>query len=248
MMRRVRDSHLPDPFRAWIDRADPLPPGVTVLPRTVSVSGDVLALVVVGIGCVGIGVPIVTVVPQAEPRVGGWAVVGLISVVLVGVLTWLAKRLWRTIGASRDQKAGVLRQGVLVGPDGVLVRLKPNWCYPIPMERFVRAEKWTGGGQDGIDYVRIKTLEGPIDLPDEQLTFGAAEVNQAVAAARAEVIQGGYSPNPPLHLTRQELSHTHQPHGPGLFTNLSLTNSAHVPACTRWRIGHDRASDWRCDE
>ena len=85
----------------------------------------------------------------------------------------------------------MLRQGVLVGPDGVLVRLKPNRCYPIPMERFVRAEKWTGGGQDGIDYVRIETLEGPIDLPDEQLTFGAAEVNQAVAVAvRAEVISG----------------------------------------------------------
>ena len=38
--RRGTRRHLPDPFRAWINRAEPLPPGVIVLPRSISVSGD----------------------------------------------------------------------------------------------------------------------------------------------------------------------------------------------------------------
>src|SRR4051812_2655010 len=158
-MRRVRDRRLPDPFRAWIDRAEPLPPGVTVLPRTISVSADAAALALIGIGCVGLGVPCATLIATGAGWLsgGGLGILVLAPAVPFCVLIWVARRLWRTIGASRDQKAGALWQGVLVGPAGVLVRLAPDRCYPIPMDRFMRAQKWSGGGEDGVDFLRIET-------------------------------------------------------------------------------------------
>jgi membrane protein implicated in regulation of membrane protease activity len=183
--RRVRDRHLPEPFRSWIDRAAPLPPGVTILPRTVSVLGAVLLVFLAVIGCVGLGVPIATVVPRADLDAGGWAVVGLIAAALVGLLVWQVHRLGRAIGARRDRAAGALRQGILVGSEGVLVRLAPNRCYPILADRFLRAEEWSGGGVEGSDYLRIVTRDGPVDIWDHDITADAAEVNRAVAVARA---------------------------------------------------------------
>ena len=81
--------------------------------------------------------------------------------------------------------AGALRQGILVGPEGILVRLAPNRCYPIPADRFVWAEEWSGGGVEGGDYLRIVTRDGPVDIWDHDITADAAEVNRAVAMARA---------------------------------------------------------------
>ena len=184
-MRRVRDRRLPDPFRAWIDRAAPLPAGLTLLPRTINVSGDVWALVCVALPCMGMGVPVTFMVARSELEFGGWAVFVLILLVMISAVTWLALRLWRTIGARRDLTAGTLRQGVFVGPEGVLVRLMPNRCYPIPLDRFVKAEEWSGGGSDGgEDYVKIETRDGRIDFVADHLTVDAAGVNQAVAAVR----------------------------------------------------------------
>ncbi len=188
-MRRVRDRHLPEPFRTWIDRAGPLPPGVTVLPRTVSVSGDALGLLLAVIGCVGLGVPMVAFL-RTEMDASGRAVVGVISAALIGYLVSQTYRLGRTIGARRDQRAGVLRQGILVGPEGVLVRVTPNRCYPVPMDRFVRAEQWSGGGENGSDYLRVVTRDGPVDIADECMAADAGDVGRAVAAARSRTAAG----------------------------------------------------------
>jgi hypothetical protein len=47
------------------------------------------------------------------------------------------------------------------------------------------AGKWSGGGSDGIDFLRIEKRDGPVDFAEEHLTVGAAEVNEAVAAVRS---------------------------------------------------------------
>ena len=190
-MDRISDRRLPEPFRAWIDRAAPLPPAVTVLPRVVSVTGGVLVASLALIGCVGMGVPMAIMVPRAATGVGDWAVAGLVAAAAVGFLVWTLYRLGRMFGARRDQKAGVLRQGILIGPEGVLVRLTPNRCYPIPMDRFIRAEAWSGPGTEGSDYLRIVTTVGPVDIWDHDITAAAADVNRAVATVRARVAAGG---------------------------------------------------------
>ena len=41
-MRSMRDSQLPEPYRSWIDRAQPLPGKVRLLPRAVRLVHDTL--------------------------------------------------------------------------------------------------------------------------------------------------------------------------------------------------------------
>jgi hypothetical protein len=133
-----------------------------------------------------VGFIIVIATTVGWPGVGGLAFLVLSSSIRFGIPVWMAHRLWRTIGALHDQKANSLRQGVLVCPQGVLVRLVPNRCYPIPMERFVKVEEWSGGGSGGgEDSLRIETRDGPIDFVADHFTVGADGVNQAVAAVRS---------------------------------------------------------------
>lgn len=185
-MRRVRDRKLAEPFRTWIDRDLPLPDGVVVLPRTIELSLDVVRLVYPGLGFLAMGVAFIALFGTSVgwPGAGGVAFLALSSLILFGVPLWLAHRLWRTFQARRDQQAGRLRLGILVGPQGMLVRVIPSWCYPIPLDRFVRATIWSGGGEDGCDWLRIETRDGPIDLSTEQLTVGPTQINQAVAMVR----------------------------------------------------------------
>jgi hypothetical protein len=146
--------------------------------------GGVLVVALALMGCVGVGVPMAIVVPYAATGAGDWAVVGLIAAAAVAFLMWNVYRLWRMICARRDQKAGVLRQGILVSPEGILVRLWPGRCYPVPMADFIGAEEWSGPGTEGSNYLRIMTRDGPIDIWDHDIAAGAADVNRAVTAAR----------------------------------------------------------------
>ena len=65
--RRGTRRHLTDPFPAWINRAEPLPPGVIVLPRSISVSG---AGAVSGGGSLGGKDPAGHFVPDLETETG----------------------------------------------------------------------------------------------------------------------------------------------------------------------------------
>jgi len=185
-MRRVRDRRLPHPFREWIDRALPLPDGVVVLPRAVSVATDALQFAYPGLAMVGMGVFFTFLVMQTGGWRDGWALIFLVIswLILFGLPLLLARRLWQTIHARQDQRVGVLRQGVIVGREGVLIRLQPNCCYPIALDDFVKAEEWRGGGEDGTDHLRIVTTDGSIELIPDHLSVGAERVNHAVAGVR----------------------------------------------------------------
>lgn len=186
-MRKVRDQRLQEPFRAWIDRAQPLPDHVTVLPREVDVSLAVMRLVYPGLGFGGMGVAFIVVAVKTggePPPAGVLAFLALSLLILFGVPVSQVLQLLHTLQARRDQQAGNLRQGVLVGPEGVLVRLKHNACYPVPMDRIITASEWSGGGEDGTDWLRIETKDGPVDFDQELLTVGAKEVNHAISAVK----------------------------------------------------------------
>jgi len=186
-MRRTRDRNLPDPFRAWINPSAPLPNGVILLPRRIDVPLDALSLVYPGLVFLGMGVVIGSLIIKS----GAWrepaaiAFLLLTSILCFGAPFWFARRLWQTIRARQEQTAGALRQGVLIGREGVLVRLSPNRCYPISMDQFVEAKEWSGGGEEGTDHLEIVTSNGSINLIPHHVIAGSAEINQAVRSARS---------------------------------------------------------------
>src|SRR3954468_2775676 len=114
-MRRVRDRQLPDPARTWIDRSQPLPEGVTLLPRTVNVSLHVWRLVYPGSAFFIAGVVLIIIMLRLAPppwdgdhaREAAFFI--SMALIMFGVTFLMARRLWRSIDANRDQKANVLR-------------------------------------------------------------------------------------------------------------------------------------------
>lgn len=132
-------------------------------------------------------------VPYVKVSIEGWGAIALIASALLGYLYWVSRRLWVSIVAYRDRKAGVLRLGILIGPEGVLVRINPNRCYAVPLERFVKAVSWSGGGDSGSDYLRIVTKDGEIDIWDHDIAADANEVNGVAYNITASVAPTGTS-------------------------------------------------------
>ncbi|HEY1375506.1 MAG TPA: hypothetical protein VGF55_01870 [Gemmataceae bacterium] len=188
----VRDRRLPEPYRSWVDRTRPLPPRVRLLPRSVDVLYDLGTFVIVGGMFIGMDVAIVLTfwerLAAADRALD--VVLGAV-VVLVGLLPFaLLRRLCFTLAAWRDRKRGTLRQGILVGPEGLLVRMEPNRCHPIALDRFVTARIDDRGDSGKTpDYV-IDALDGRVafffhrseDHP-EVLSRCVAELRSAAASA-----------------------------------------------------------------
>ena len=188
MMRRIRDRHLPQPYRAWIDKTSPLPNGVVVLPRTIQVAQEVRVLVFPGVALVGMGAAFIALFAPADvwQNAGALGFLALSSAITFGVPLWMALRLVRTIDARRDQRANVLRQGILVGPEGLLVRLRAGRSYLVPLARFIGAKVWSGGGESGTDWLGIETRDGRVDVAECDLAVGAEAVNRAVATVHCQ--------------------------------------------------------------
>src|SRR6185295_1012991 len=143
-MRPVSDRRLPEPYRTWIDRSAPLPAGVRLLPRTVDVGTDVVTFLGVGgmVGGMGVLMCVLLRPWRLDPARDGWApvlIMGAILLALWSVPVLLLRRLVRTLGARADLRHGALRQGVLLGPEGMLVRMEPGGGHPIPADRLVGA-------------------------------------------------------------------------------------------------------------
>lgn len=205
-MRSLRDSQLPEPFRSWIERERPVPAQVRLLPRTMEVFFELGMFVILGVMFFGMDVLMIVIFGPVFAR-GDWggilALAGVCSLLAI-VPLYLLRRLFITIGASRDRKYGTLRQGVFVGREGVLVRMEPNGCYPIAADRFVQARQRRNGRY--VDF-HIDTLDGAVAFPLERLSVPPEHLNHCVEVLRktgslppptAEDDAGAQTPAPPV--------------------------------------------------
>jgi len=190
---RVRDRHLSEPYRSWIDRSQPLPSRVQLLPRAVHPVYDLLMFVI--LGALFMIMPVLTITMFWDAMVrdfanGEWGlifVVVAISMLVAWVPLLLFKRLWSSIGAYRDLKRDRLRQGIMVGPEGVLVRMEPNHCYPVTLDRFVTAKMQDEGDRESTSKLFVvETLDGVADFFFERITGSPDQVNRMVAHARSQ--------------------------------------------------------------
>ena len=185
-MRPLSESSLDEPFQSWIDQSKPLPVNVTLLPRSIDVAGDMFSAIYITAMCLVMLAlmcfffrPVFT-----EPELGPLAFFGLVLAILLGVPLWVIRRLIRTLAARRDQRAGVLRFGIFVGPAGLLVRLVPNRCYPIARVDFILARDWSGGGDSGSDWLALQTRSSTLDLSADHLSVSADQINQAFTSSK----------------------------------------------------------------
>ncbi len=184
-LRRLRDNQLEEPYRSWINRDVSLPAEVVFLPRRIKVQSETAVLLgVISFAMCGLFIlwafrPIVSSAYR-DP----FFLVALFTIAILFPPCWLFWRLCVTIGAYRDQRKGKLRQGVFVGPAGIVVRLSPNRCFVVRLERFLTATTWSSGGDSSAEFFCIDTKDGIVDFSEDSLTADTDAVNHAVFEAR----------------------------------------------------------------
>ena len=185
-MRSLSDRRLPEPYRSWIDRSAPLPAGVRLLPRTVDTGGDAFTFLLVGGMFGGMGVLMFTLLRpwRLDPVRDGWTpilIIGGICLALWSVPLLLLRRMLRTLGARADLRRGALRQGLLLGPEGMLVRMEPNGGHPIAADRFLGARLFPP--EKSKDRRKptlvIETRDGDVEFFAERLAVGPRGVHDA---------------------------------------------------------------------
>src|SRR5688572_22278285 len=189
-MRTIRDGTLPEPYRSWIDRGADLPPGVRLLPRAVDVGYDALTFFGLGGMFGGMALLMLLLPPwRFDPAQEGWTPylwLAVISLVLWSVPLLLLRRFVITLRARADERRGALRQGIFVGPEGMLVRMEPNSCHPIAISRFKNA--WVPPPiRPGVRHnpvMVVETLDGPVKFFAERLRASADEVNRVAKEQR----------------------------------------------------------------
>jgi membrane protein implicated in regulation of membrane protease activity len=157
----VRDAELAEPFASWIDSSRLLPNDVRLTPRTVDPFNDFLLFLVLGGLFWGFGSILVWLGFDAisagewQPMVFLGAVFAILSIVPVILL----RRVVSAFFAWGEMKRGELRQGVYIGPAGVVLRLRRNQCYVIALERFVLA-RVERHAPDSPTLFIVETLDG----------------------------------------------------------------------------------------
>ena len=191
-LRPVPDRDLVEPYQLWIDGAQPLPAHVRLLPRSVDLIHDLGMFVVFGVLIIGMDLLVILLFLPAFAAAGGWAPIVVVVgfCVLLGLIPlYLLRRLCITLVAWRQLKRGALRQGILVGPTGVLVRMEPNRCYAIALDRFVNATVETSASEGRVpsDFV-IETLDGRVAFFLDSSSATPEQLNQCVAEVRSSLL------------------------------------------------------------
>jgi hypothetical protein len=185
-MRSVSDRGLPEPYRTWIDRSGPLPAGVRLLPRTVDVGTDVVTFLGVGGMFGGMGALMLVLLRpwRLDPVRDGWApvlIMGAILLALGSVPVLLLRRMVRTLGARADLRRGTLRQGILLGPEGMLVRMEPGGGHAIAADGFVGARLFPPA--ESKDRRKrtlvVETRDGEVEFFAERLSVGPRGIHDA---------------------------------------------------------------------
>jgi len=199
-VRATSDRRLPEPYRSWIDRSAALPAGVRLLPRTVDTSTDVFTFLGVGGMFGGMGALMLVLLRpwRLDPVRDGWTpilIMGGLLLALWSVPLLLLRRMIRTLGARADLRRGTLRQGLLLGPEGLLVRMEPGGGRPIAAGRFVGARLFPPPeSQDRRKRTLvIETLDGDVEFFAERLSVGPPGVHDA-----AREVWPSWRPPPPL--------------------------------------------------
>lgn len=186
-LRKQRDNQLEEPYRSWINREVSLPADLILLPRKMNVQGEAMLLIAVVLGCFAMAalfLPQALISIRTDESTDSFLVIVLIALAIVFAPLWIGWRLCETLGARRDQRCGKLRQGIFIGSAGVLVRLSPNKCFAIPLEKFLRAKPWSGSEVGNGEFICIETKDGNIDVSERSLAVDADAVNQSVFEAR----------------------------------------------------------------
>ncbi len=185
-MRAQSDRKLTEPYRSWIDRAVPLPHGVCLLPRTIDVGQDALIFLMLGGMMGGMGVAIAALMPpwRFDVASSGWGPPLLLSAICLGLWSvplLLLRRLIHTLGAAADQRRGALRQGVLVGGEGLLVRMEPGRGHAIAADQFVAARLFPPAtAQDQRKpTVIVETREGTVEFFADRLAAKPEDIHRA---------------------------------------------------------------------
>ncbi len=186
-LRRQRDSQLEEPYRSWINGEVLLPEEVTILPRKIDVQSEAMLLFAVVLGCAILAFfflpgPLKSI--SSDPSTDSFLTVVLLGSVVVFLPYLTIRRLYTTLAALREQRYGKLRQGIIVGPAGVLIRLTANKCFVIPLESFVRAKPWAGSEAGNEEFICIETKNGNFDFSERSLVADADAVNQLVFKVR----------------------------------------------------------------
>ena len=137
---------------------------------------------------IGMDVLIVALFLPALAAANAWVpilVVGAVCLLLALIPLYLLRRLSITLGAWRRLKRGTLRQGILVGPEGVLVRMEPNRCHAITLDRFVNAKIEASASTDVPSDFVIETLDGPVAFFVDRSSGRPEQINQWVAELRS---------------------------------------------------------------
>jgi hypothetical protein len=156
----------------------------------------------------GMGVVIAALMPPWRVQVAssGWGPPLLLSVICLGLWSvplLLLRRLIHTLGAAADQRRGALRQGVLVGAEGLLVRMEPGRCHPIAADQFVAARLFPPkASQDRRKPTLIvETRQGTVEFFADRL---AAQPEDIHRAARERWREKWKEPGPLLRRDRKK--------------------------------------------
>ena len=186
-LRGKRDSQLEEPYRSWINREVSIPADVIFLPRKINVPSEAMLVIAVLIGCATMTflfLPGALKSFHSDVSTDSSLVITLVALANVLLPFWTIRRLSETLRARLEQRRGKLRQGIFVGTAGILVRLTPNKCFALPLEKFMRAKHWSGSENGGGEFICIETKDGNIDFSERSLAVDAEAVNQSVFEAR----------------------------------------------------------------
>lgn len=186
-MKTSRDSALSPPFREWIEPAMPLPKHVILVPRTISIALDALLLVLFG-GFFGPFAALMIRAIYLERMKGedsgdrAWIGMAIIAALCASVVLFFLHRLVVTCRAALERSRGSLRQGVFVGPEGILIRLVPNRSLAISADRFVSARRYppVESRDPRAARIDIETKDGPFTFMESRCEGGASAIESAV--------------------------------------------------------------------
>lgn len=165
-MQTCLDRDLSLPYLMWIDPSIPLSADVRLIPRSIHPFHDLLGFIssLVSLGAMG-GFMLFLAVRWHLARAGYiFPILMTLIALCLWLVPWFLGRRWLVSrAAAGEQRRGKLRQGILLGAEGLLVRMAPNQCYAIAWDNYVGIKTFYYSA--GSQIFQVETLDGPINFP-----------------------------------------------------------------------------------